>query len=162
MRCCLVSLSYELLLCELLFCELWFCELLSCEHLLSSRFTPSLPSISEGGYMHATTHSRTVAMLAPRGGGGGGGGCRNYSQQSHIPSTELCELVTGVHTSSIFPGRQRILIMEAADSDIKKTLSAIDYTVFTFVLVISATIGIYYGCTGGKQKTTGRLLNKPM
>ena len=34
------------------------------------------------------------------------------------------------------------------------TLSPVDYVVFVLVLAISASIGIYYACTGGKQKTT--------
>ena len=33
-----------------------------------------------------------------------------------------------------------------------------DYVVLTLILLISASIGIYYGCTGGKQKTTGEFL----
>lgn len=33
-------------------------------------------------------------------------------------------------------------------------LSVVDYVVFVMVLVISASIGIYHACTGGKQKTT--------
>ena len=36
--------------------------------------------------------------------------------------------------------------------------SVADYIVFVLVLVVSAAIGIYYGCTGGKQKTTGEFL----
>ena len=34
------------------------------------------------------------------------------------------------------------------------TLSPVDYVVFVLVLVMSASIGVYYACTGGKQKTT--------
>ncbi|XP_071507339.1 sodium-coupled monocarboxylate transporter 1-like [Diadema antillarum] len=34
------------------------------------------------------------------------------------------------------------------------TFSAVDYVVFVLVLLVSASIGIYYACTGGKQKTT--------
>nr|XP_054752022.1 sodium-dependent multivitamin transporter-like [Lytechinus pictus] len=33
-------------------------------------------------------------------------------------------------------------------------LSVVDYVVFVMVLVISAAIGIYHACTGGKQRTT--------
>lgn len=40
----------------------------------------------------------------------------------------------------------------------KKFFSVADYVVFVLVLVISAGIGIYYSCTGGKQKTTGEFL----
>ena len=32
--------------------------------------------------------------------------------------------------------------------------SAADYVVFTLVLIISAAIGLFYGCRGGGQKTT--------
>ena len=35
-----------------------------------------------------------------------------------------------------------------------KTFAVWDYVVFCLVLIISAGIGIYYGCTGGHQKTT--------
>lgn len=35
-----------------------------------------------------------------------------------------------------------------------RTFSGIDYTVFGLSLLLSATIGIYYGCFGGKQNTT--------
>lgn len=38
------------------------------------------------------------------------------------------------------------------------TLSAWDYIVFTLVLLVSAGIGVFYGCTGGKQKTTREFL----
>ncbi|KAK2148112.1 hypothetical protein LSH36_515g02001 [Paralvinella palmiformis] len=38
------------------------------------------------------------------------------------------------------------------------TFSVWDYVVFGGVLAISASIGIYYGCTGGKQKTTSEFL----
>lgn len=38
------------------------------------------------------------------------------------------------------------------------TLHWVDYIVFALVLLISAGIGIFYGCTGGKQKTTGEFL----
>lgn len=34
------------------------------------------------------------------------------------------------------------------------TFSVWDYVVFGLMLVISAGIGVYYRCTGGKQKTT--------
>ena len=40
--------------------------------------------------------------------------------------------------------------------DVNKTLSAWDYVVFAMVLVVSAAIGIYHGCTGGKNRTTGK------
>ena len=33
-----------------------------------------------------------------------------------------------------------------------------DYIVFALVLAVSAGIGIFYGCTGGKQKTTQEFL----
>ena len=33
-----------------------------------------------------------------------------------------------------------------------------DYLVFALVLIVSAGIGIFYGCTGGKQKTTKEFL----
>lgn len=33
-----------------------------------------------------------------------------------------------------------------------------DYVVFVLMLVISAAIGIFYGCRGGKQKTTKEYL----
>lgn len=39
-----------------------------------------------------------------------------------------------------------------------RTLSAVDYVVFALVLVFSVAIGIYYGCTGGRQKTTSEYL----
>lgn len=38
------------------------------------------------------------------------------------------------------------------------TFSVWDYVVFGGVLAVSAAIGIYYGCTGGKQKTTAEFL----
>ena len=39
-----------------------------------------------------------------------------------------------------------------------RTFHAVDYVVFGIMLLISAAIGIYHGCTGGKQKTTGEYL----
>jgi len=33
-----------------------------------------------------------------------------------------------------------------------------DYVVFSLVLLLSAAIGFYYACTGGKQKTTKEYL----
>ena len=39
-----------------------------------------------------------------------------------------------------------------------KTFSVWDYVVFGVVLVVSASIGVYYGCTGGKQSTTREFL----
>lgn len=39
-----------------------------------------------------------------------------------------------------------------------KYLSAADYVVFSIVLAFSAVIGIYYACTGGKQKTATEFL----
>ena len=33
-----------------------------------------------------------------------------------------------------------------------------DYVVFSLVLALSAAIGLFYGCTGGKQKTTKEFL----
>ena len=38
------------------------------------------------------------------------------------------------------------------------TFSVWDYVVFGGVLAISAAIGIYYGCTGGRQRTTAEFL----
>ncbi len=38
------------------------------------------------------------------------------------------------------------------------TFHAWDYVVFAAVLVISASIGLYYGCTGGRQRTTREFL----
>lgn len=34
----------------------------------------------------------------------------------------------------------------------------VDYVIFALMLLISAAIGVYYGCTGGKQKTTKEFL----
>jgi hypothetical protein len=34
------------------------------------------------------------------------------------------------------------------------TLGVVDYVVFAAMLLLSASIGVYYRCTGGKQKTT--------
>ena len=42
--------------------------------------------------------------------------------------------------------------------DTKNTFSVWDYVVFSLVLLFSAAIGIFYGCTGGKQKTTKEFL----
>ena len=39
-----------------------------------------------------------------------------------------------------------------------KTLSAWDYVIFASVLLVSAGIGLFYGCTGGQQKTTTEFL----
>jgi Na+/proline symporter len=36
----------------------------------------------------------------------------------------------------------------------RPSFSVWDYVVFSIMLLISATIGIYFGCTGGKQSTT--------
>ena len=38
------------------------------------------------------------------------------------------------------------------------TFSAWDYVVFTTVLMISAAIGLYHACTGGRQKSTQEFL----
>ena len=38
------------------------------------------------------------------------------------------------------------------------TFTGWDYFVFAIVLVISAAIGLYYACSGGKQKTTAEFL----
>ena len=38
------------------------------------------------------------------------------------------------------------------------TFTVWDYLVFSITLAISAAIGIYYACTGGKQKTTAEYL----
>ena len=38
--------------------------------------------------------------------------------------------------------------------DENKTLAAADYVVFAMVLAVSAAIGIYHTCTGGKNRTT--------
>ncbi len=38
------------------------------------------------------------------------------------------------------------------------TFSPWDYVVFAAVLAVSAGIGIYYGCTGGRQRTTQEFL----
>ena len=40
----------------------------------------------------------------------------------------------------------------------ENTFSVWDYVVFSLVLLLSAAIGIFYGCTGGKQKTTKEFL----
>ena len=34
----------------------------------------------------------------------------------------------------------------------------VDYVVFSGLLLVSALIGLYYGCSGGKQKTQGEWL----
>lgn len=39
-----------------------------------------------------------------------------------------------------------------------KYLSAADYVVFSVVLAFSAAIGVFYACTGGKQKTATEFL----
>ena len=36
----------------------------------------------------------------------------------------------------------------------EKSFHPVDYVVFGLMLLISASIGIYHGCTGGKQRTT--------
>jgi len=33
-----------------------------------------------------------------------------------------------------------------------------EYLVFSAMLLMSAAIGVFYGCVGGKQKTTGEFL----
>ena len=44
-------------------------------------------------------------------------------------------------------------------SDTRDKFSVVDYVVFSIVLLISALIGIWYGCgPGGKQKTTAEYL----
>ena len=40
-----------------------------------------------------------------------------------------------------------------------KTFVVWDYVVFCLVLAISTVIGIYYGCTGGRQSTTREFLS---
>ncbi|XP_035660677.1 sodium-dependent multivitamin transporter-like isoform X2 [Branchiostoma floridae] len=40
----------------------------------------------------------------------------------------------------------------------RRTFHVADYVVFSLMLVISAGIGVYYRCTGGKQKTTREFL----
>ncbi|XP_064647860.1 sodium-coupled monocarboxylate transporter 1-like [Lineus longissimus] len=40
----------------------------------------------------------------------------------------------------------------------RPTFSPWDYVVFSIMLVISAAIGIFFGCTGGKQRTTKEFL----
>jgi len=44
------------------------------------------------------------------------------------------------------------------------TFTGWDYFVFAIILAISAAIGLYYACSGGKQKTTAEFLlaNKSM
>ncbi len=42
--------------------------------------------------------------------------------------------------------------------EVVNTFSVPDYVVFALVLAVSAGIGIFYGCTGGKQKTTQEFL----
>ena len=39
-----------------------------------------------------------------------------------------------------------------------QTLGVVDYIICCGVLLISLAIGIYYGCTGGKQRTTEEFL----
>lgn len=39
-----------------------------------------------------------------------------------------------------------------------ETLGVVDYIICGAVLLISLAIGIYYGCTGGKNKTTEEFL----
>ncbi|XP_046852724.1 sodium-dependent multivitamin transporter-like [Xenia sp. Carnegie-2017] len=39
-----------------------------------------------------------------------------------------------------------------------KSFHAVDYVVFGLMLLVSAGIGIYHGCTGGKQRTTNEYL----
>ena len=40
----------------------------------------------------------------------------------------------------------------------ERSFHAVDYVVFGLMLLISAGIGIYYSCTGGKQRTTSEYL----
>ena len=40
----------------------------------------------------------------------------------------------------------------------ERTFHVLDYVVFGLMLMISAAIGIYHGCTGGKQRTTSEYL----
>ena len=40
----------------------------------------------------------------------------------------------------------------------EKGFHVADYVVFGLMLLISAAIGIYHGCTGGKQRTTNEYL----
>ncbi|XP_014675985.1 PREDICTED: sodium-coupled monocarboxylate transporter 1-like [Priapulus caudatus] len=40
----------------------------------------------------------------------------------------------------------------------RNTFSIADYVVFGLTLAVSACIGLYYGCTGGKQRTTSEFL----
>lgn len=44
------------------------------------------------------------------------------------------------------------------DEDSKDLFHVADYAVFAIMLAISAIIGIYYACSGGKQKTTDEFL----
>ena len=41
---------------------------------------------------------------------------------------------------------------------LEKTFHPVDYVVFGLMLLISTGIGIYHGCTGGKQRTTSEYL----
>lgn len=39
-----------------------------------------------------------------------------------------------------------------------KVFGIVDYIVFGVLLLLSAAIGVYYACSGGKQKTAGEFL----
>jgi hypothetical protein len=40
----------------------------------------------------------------------------------------------------------------------ERTFHSVDYVLFGLMLLISAVIGIYHGCTGGRQNTTSEYL----
>ncbi|CAG7722558.1 unnamed protein product, partial [Allacma fusca] len=42
--------------------------------------------------------------------------------------------------------------------DLADKFGAVEYVVFSVVLVLSAAIGIFYGCFGSKQKSTEEFL----
>ena len=41
---------------------------------------------------------------------------------------------------------------------VERGFSNIDYVIFSCVLLVSAAIGIFFGCSGGKQKTASEFL----
>ncbi|PVD36488.1 hypothetical protein C0Q70_03472 [Pomacea canaliculata] len=72
---------------------------------------------------------------------------------THLHPGDRCSLLISRRTSleSDFHRRQR-------HGDEERLFGPVDYVLFVLMLVISAAIGIFYGCWGGKQKTTKEFL----
>lgn len=57
----------------------------------------------------------------------------------------------------VFRGCGEVIVASAMDDE-ERLFGPVDYVLFVLMLVISAAIGIFYGCWGGKQKTTKEFL----